>query len=64
MVFVERTLIKATNVDTGNDVMFKTQSDAARVLGLKQQNISSCLRGTLKKTGQWQFEYVTVLERR
>lgn len=50
--------ILAINVDTGQTTTFESQSEAARVLCLKQQNISSCLRGILKKTGRWRFEYL------
>ena len=56
---VDCQLIKATNVDNGYTATFRSQSEASRVLGLKQQNISSCLHGVLKKTGRWRFEYTT-----
>jgi hypothetical protein len=56
---IDRRLIKATNINNGYTATFRSQSEAARVLGLKQQNISSCLHGVLKKTGQWRFEYTT-----
>lgn len=51
--------ILAINIDTGQTTTFKSQSEAARVLCLRQQNISACLNGKLKKTGRWQFEYLT-----
>jgi predicted XRE-type DNA-binding protein len=50
--------IKATNIDTGEQYIFDSQTMAAKKLGVYQANISACLNGKLKKTGLWIFEYV------
>lgn len=49
--------IKATNIDTGEELIFESQVMAAKHLGVHQAHISACLNGRLKKTGRWIFEY-------
>lgn len=40
------------------DKVFKSQSEAAKELGLTQGNISNCLAGRQKQTGGYHFEWV------
>ena len=40
---------------------FVSSGEAARVLGLSQPSISNCLKGRLKNTGGYTFEYVPAL---
>ena len=56
---VDVRLIKATNVSNGCSVTFRSKSEAARMLRLKPQDISSCLSGVLKEAGGYRFEYTT-----
>ena len=55
---VLRTPVKAINIDTGEEFIFKSEADAARALGLYQSNISKVLTGAYKKTGRYVFEYL------
>ena len=55
---VLRTPVKAINIDTGEEFIFKSEADAARTLGLYQSNISKVLTGSYKKTGRYVFEYL------
>lgn len=55
---VLRTPVKATNIDTGEEMVFKSEADAARALNLYQSNISKVLKGVYRKTGRYVFEYV------
>lgn len=49
--------IVAENLETGEQMIFSSQNEAAGALGLRQQNISSVLSGKLKKTGGYRFWY-------
>ena len=55
---VLRTPVKAINIDTGEEKVFRSQADAARELGLFQPNITKVLKGIYRKTGRYIFEYV------
>jgi len=49
--------IVAENIDTGEQIIFSSQNEAARELGLRQQNISAVLSGKLSRTGRYRFSY-------
>ena len=41
---------------------FKSQTDAAKELGISQGNISSCLTGKIKTTGGYHFKFADIKE--
>lgn len=45
----------AKNILDGREVIFKSQSDAARHLGVAQSHISACLKRQRKRVGEWTF---------
>ena len=49
--------VKCTNLMSGEVREFSSATEAARVLGIKNSNISACCRGRLKSAGGWCFEY-------
>lgn len=55
---VLRTPVKAINIDTGEELIFRSQAEAARELGLYQANIHKVLKGDYRKTGRYVFEYI------
>ena len=50
--------IVAKNRQTGEELEFYSQGQAARELKLNQANINSCLKGTYKYTGNYTFKYL------
>lgn len=55
---VRRTPVVSIDVETGERMIFASQHDAARVLGVSQQHIWGVLNGYRKTTGGYRFEYV------
>lgn len=55
---VLRKPVKAINIDSGEELMFRSLSDAARAIGLYEANISKVLRGEYRRTGRYRFEYL------
>lgn len=53
-----RTPVKAINLNTGEEIDFISQHDAARALGVSQQHIWGVLNGYRRSTGGYIFEYV------
>lgn len=49
--------IIATNIKTGESTEFYGTNECARQLGLHQQHITAVLKGRLKQTGGYTFEY-------
>lgn len=49
--------IKAIDIANGEWNEYHSQGECARQLGLKQPNISMCLKGKLKHVGGYVFEY-------
>lgn len=47
----------ATNIDTGEEIEFRSQIEAGRNLRLPHQNISSNLKGKYKRVGRYTFRY-------
>lgn len=50
--------VKAVNLRTGNEMIFRGQSEAARELGLQQANVWKVLNGQRPATGGYYFEYL------
>lgn len=50
--------IMGTNLKTGERIEFRSQNDAARILGLQQSNIWKVLNGERPHCGGWFFEYL------
>lgn len=50
--------VKAINIDSGEETIFRSEAEAARALKLYQPNISKVLKGVYRKTGRYVFEYV------
>lgn len=50
--------VLATNLRTGEQIRFKGQSEAARILGLEQDNVWKVLNGQRKHTCGYYFEYL------
>lgn len=50
--------IIATNIKTGESTEFYGINECARQLGLNPSHITSVLKGRLKQTGGYIFEYV------
>lgn len=55
---VLRTPVKAINIRTGEEIIYRSQADAARDLNLYQPNILHVLKGRYRQTGGYKFEYV------
>ena len=55
---VLRKPVKAINIDTGEEILFKSLSEAARSLGLHEANVCKVLKGVYRRTGRYKFEYV------
>ena len=53
-----RTPIRAIDTQTGEEIIFRGQGDAARELGLEQANIWKVLNGQRRHTGGYIFEYL------
>lgn len=53
-----RTPIAAINIETGEELIFRSQHDAARALGVMQQHIYGVLKGNRRSTGGYRFKYV------
>ena len=58
----KKTPLVAIQKDTGKIRVFESQRECSRVLGIKQGNISKCLKGRIKQTGGYTFKYVEQLE--
>lgn len=50
--------VRATNIKTGNSVVYMSQTDAARILGLQQANVWKVLNGERAHAGGYFFEYL------
>lgn len=50
--------VKATNIVTGEEFVFHSQSEAARVLKVRQQSISEVINGVMHKTKGYKFEKI------
>lgn len=50
--------VEATNTNTGKKIIFRSQSDAARSLGLKQSNVWKVLNGQRSHTCGYNFRYL------
>lgn len=50
--------VKAVNLRTGDEMIFRGQSEAARELGLQQANVWKVLNGQRPATGGYYFEYL------
>lgn len=50
--------IKAVNLQTGEERLFKGQQEAARILGIQQANIWKVLNGERRQAGGYYFEYL------
>lgn len=48
--------IKAIHLDTSEELIFESQHEASRQLGLKQQSIHNVLNGKQKHTGRYTFK--------
>lgn len=48
-------LLKAVNIETGEEFIFEGQNEAARKLSLNQGNINNVLSGRIKQTGGYTF---------
>lgn len=46
------------NMRTGERLIFASQHDAARALGVTQQHIWGVLKGIRRSTGGYRFEYL------
>jgi len=55
---IQRIPIRAINLDTGEEIVFRSQSEAARELGIYQANIWKVLNGQRNKTCGYYFEYL------
>lgn len=55
---VLKTPVKAVDIKTGEEFIFKSQADAARALNIYQPNIRHVLSGHYKQTGGFKFEYI------
>lgn len=53
-----RTPVMAINMRSGERLIFASQHDAARALGVMQQHIWGVLKGIRRSTGGYRFEYV------
>ncbi len=53
-----RTPVVAINMRTGKRLIFASQHDAARALGVMQQHIWGVLKGIRRSTGGYRFEYL------
>lgn len=52
-----RTPIISINIETGEEIAFRSQHDAARALGVTQQHIWGVLKGIRRSTGGYRFKY-------
>lgn len=50
--------VMATNLTTGEEIRFRSQTDAARELGLQQSNVWKVLNGKRDKTCDYSFRYL------
>lgn len=55
---IRRTPVVAINKTTNEHIVFASQHDAARALGVTQQHIWGVLKGIRKSTGGYRFEYI------
>lgn len=55
---IHNALIKATVINTGEEFIFRGQTEAARVLGLSIASVSMVLSGKMKTARGYIFEYV------
>lgn len=50
--------VRAINIKTGEEIIFRGQTEASRILGVQQSNIWKVLRGERVHAGGYYFEYV------
>lgn len=50
--------VLATNLETGESIRFRSQTDAARELGIQQANIWKVLNGERPRAGGYSFKYL------
>ena len=55
---VNKTPIKATNIQTGEVKYFESQTEAANVLNTSKGHINDCLKGKQKTCKGYTFEYI------
>ena len=55
---IRRKPVKAININTREEIVFISQHDAARALGVSQQHIWGVLNGYRRSTGGYIFEYL------
>lgn len=48
--------VKATNLETGDAIIYRSINEASRELNIVQSNISRCISGERKSAGGYQFE--------
>ena len=53
-----RTPVMAIDTSSGDSVVFNSQHDAARALGVMQQHVCGVLKGRRRTTGGYRFEYL------
>lgn len=53
-----RTPVKAINLDTGAEIVFESQQEAARKLNVNQSDISNVLNKKRNRSHRWTFAYM------
>lgn len=60
--FPKKTIYKGTNISTGEEVLFKNQSQFAKDYQLNNNLIVACLKGRQKQTGGWKFSIHNIID--